>query len=139
MRTILPALVGLAVLGVTLTARSAQPASQADIASGEQVYARCAACHSLTENRTGPRHCGLLGRTAGTEQGYDYSKAMRRSGIVWNESTLDAFLRGPLEYVPGTTMTFVGVPDPEERAQLIAYLKRATVSPPCPPPEEASR
>jgi len=94
-------------------------------ARGEEVYARCMACHSLTENRIGPRHCGVFGRRAGAVRGFDYSPAMRRSGIVWNEKSLDAFIADPLKYLPGTAMVFAGVPDPTERADVIAWLKAA--------------
>ena len=96
-----------------------------DPKAGEAVYSRCLACHSLEYNRTGPRHCGLVGRRAGTEPGFEeYSPAMKRSKLVWNEKTLDRFLANPLKAVPGTTMTYAGVPDAKERADLIAYLKQ---------------
>lgn len=61
---------------------------------------------------------------AGSVPGYAYSPAMQRSRLVWSEQTLNRFLADPLKTVPGTTMTYAGVPDPEERADLIAYLKR---------------
>lgn len=95
-----------------------------DPAAGEAVYSRCQGCHALEYNRTGPKHCGLLGRRAGSVPGFDYSPAMKRSAIVWNEKTLDRFLADPLKAVPGTTMTYAGVPDARERADLIAYLKQ---------------
>jgi cytochrome c len=95
-------------------------------ASGEMVYARCMACHALTENRIGPRHCGVFGRRAGAVPGFDYSPAMRRSGIVWNAKSLDAFIADPLKYLPGTGMAFAGVPDPKERSDVIAWLKAAS-------------
>jgi cytochrome c len=94
-----------------------------DPAAGEAVYSRCAGCHSLEVNRTGPKHCGVLGRHAGSVAGYDYSDAMKRSKLVWTESNLERFLADPLKTVPGTTMTYAGVPEPKERADLIAYLK----------------
>jgi cytochrome c len=90
---------------------------------GEETYARCGACHALETNRTGPRHCGLLGRSAGTEPGFTYSEAMKRSRIVWDERTLDRFLANPMATVPGTAMTYAGVDDAQERADLIAYLR----------------
>lgn len=94
---------------------------------GERVYERCAACHAIEVNRTGPQHCGLFGRRAGTAPGFDtYSKAMRDSAIVWNERSLDAFLAAPTQAVPGTTMGYAGVKDPRERADLIAWLREAT-------------
>ena len=95
-----------------------------DATAGEAVYSRCLACHSLELNRTGPKHCGVLGRRAGTVPGYDYSPAMKRSKLVWKEKTLDRFLADPLKTVPGTTMTYAGVADPKERADLIAYLEQ---------------
>lgn len=109
-------------------AAAQQAATKADLVHGEQVYARCMACHSLTENRAGPRHCGLFGRRAGTVAGFDYSPAMRRSQIVWNEQTLDRFLADPLKALPGTAMIYAGVTDRQERADLIAWLKEATTS-----------
>ena len=95
-----------------------------DPARGEQLYARCEACHALTYDRVGPRHCGLLGRRAGSVPGFGYSPAMKQSKLVWNEKTLNRFLADPLKTVPGTTMTYAGVPDPKERADLVAYLSQ---------------
>mgnify|MGYP006175239305 CR=1 FL=1 len=95
-----------------------------DPAAGEAVYSRCQGCHALEYNRTGPKHCGLLGRRAGSVPGFDYSPAMKRSALVWNEKTLDRFLSAPLRTLPGTTMTYAGVPEAGERADLIAYLKQ---------------
>jgi cytochrome c len=95
---------------------------------GEEIYSRCAACHSLDYNRTGPKHCGLFGRKAGSAPDFQYSVAMRRSNIVWNEKTLDVFLANPMKYVPGTAMGYAGVEDKQERVDLIAYLKMANGS-----------
>lgn len=99
--------------------------------AGKAVYERCAGCHSFEYNRTGPLHCGLLGRKAGAAAGFEYSKAMRESGITWNERTLERFLAAPTEVVPGTTMTYAGVPDAAERRNLIAYLASQGSSPEC--------
>lgn len=111
-----------------------QPAIKGDPKSGEEIYARCMACHSLTENRIGPRHCGVFGRRAGTVPGFDYSPAMGRAKIVWSEKTLNGFLTDPMKYVPGTAMVFAGVPDPKERADVITWLKEASAgSTTCPP------
>jgi cytochrome c len=96
-----------------------------DPAAGEALYARCAACHALAYDRVGPRHCGLLGRRAGSVAGFGYSEAMKKSGIVWNAQALDRFIADPLKTVPGTTMTYAGVTQPKERADLIAYLAQA--------------
>jgi len=105
-------------------ALAASPAG-ADAARGERVYERCLACHALAYDRVGPRHCGLIGRRAGAVQGFAYSEAMRKSGIVWNARTLDRFLADPPGEVPGTTMTYAGVADARDRADLVAYLVRA--------------
>ena len=112
---------GLSALCCTL-ALIAAASPESDPRHGEQIYQRCLACHALGYNRTGPRHCGLLGRRAGSVPGYPYSDAMRRSGIVWNRATLDAFLAAPTRYVKGTTMGYAGIPDPQERRDLIAFL-----------------
>lgn len=103
-----------------------------DPARGEKLYVRCAACHALAYDRVGPRHCGLFGRKAGSIAGFDYSPAMKKSGIVWTAKTLDRFLADPPRRVPGTTMTYAGISDPQEREDLIAYLERSTLSAECP-------
>lgn len=94
----------------------------ADLAAGEASYVKCFACHSPDYNRTGPLHCGLLGRESATVQSYDYSEAMRAAKLVWTADTLDQFLQAPLEMVPGTSMGFMGLPNDEERRNLIAWL-----------------
>ena len=118
-------MVGRFALAATL-ALSAGTAAGADAARGEQLYARCAACHALEYDRVGPRHCGLLGRRAGSVPGFDYSPAMKRSKLVWSKESLDRFLTDPLKTVPGTTMTYAGVDSPRDRADLIAYLRAVT-------------
>ncbi len=102
-----------------------------DVKAGEAVYSRCLACHALGYDRTGPRHCGLLGRRAGSVQGFAYSDAMKHSNIVWNAQTLDRFLANPTKAIPGTTMGYAGIPSANERADLIAYLKQAGESREC--------
>jgi cytochrome c len=126
----LRALMTASALAVWIAA-PAWAARPGDVARGEQVYARCQACHALASDRVGPHHCGLFGRLAGSVPGFAYSPAMKKSRIVWNEKTLDSFLAKPLAMVPGTAMTYDGVPDPQERADLIAYLKHANDTPEC--------
>jgi cytochrome c len=89
------------------------------------------ACHALGADRVGPRHCGLIGRRAGTVPGFGYSAAMAKSNLTWDEKTLDRFLAKPLQVVPGTSMTYDGVPDPQDRRDLIAYLREAAGSAAC--------
>lgn len=96
-----------------------------DPGRGAAVYERCQACHSLTRNRTGPKHCGLIGRKAGGVAGFSYSDAMKDSGILWNAESLDRFLENPFKAVPGTRMGYAGVKDPQERADLIVFLAAA--------------
>jgi cytochrome c len=113
----------------TLLCLPAQAAG--DPARGEALYVRCQACHALAQDRVGPRHCGVVGRRAGSVPGYAYSPAMKSSHLVWNPATLDRFLTHPLKAVPGSTMTYDGVPDPQDRADLIAWLAQAANGPPC--------
>jgi cytochrome c len=110
----------------------ATPAGAAgDATAGEAIYSRCLACHALAYDRTGPRHCGLIGRRAGSVDGFPYSEAMKRSSIVWTAETLDRFLADPLKAVPGTTMGYAGIGDARERADLIAWLIEANRSAAC--------
>jgi len=119
------------LLAAATLAAGVQALAAPDAVRGEQVYARCLACHALAADRVGPRHCGLFGRLAGSVPGFSYSEAMKKSKIVWNDKTLDRFLASPLAVVPGTAMTYDGVPDPGDRADLIAYLRQADGTPAC--------
>lgn len=73
-------------------------------------------------------HCGLFGRVSAGVESYDYSEAMRDAGLVWDVETLDRFLAAPLKVVPGTSMGFAGIPDDEERRNLIAWLATLNAS-----------
>ena len=118
---------GIALALLAIAADVGNRAYAAD--GGAAIYDRCRACHSIQANGTGPRHCGLFGRMAGSEPGFAYSPAMRVSRIRWNKQTLDQFLVAPTKVVPGTLMTYAGVPDAAERKLLIAYLESATRKP----------
>lgn len=122
-RPTVPAALALACAIVPLGGLAAGPAP--DPARGEALYVQCAACHSLGRDRTGPRHCGLLGRPAGSIPGFPYSAAMRESGFVWTAATLDRFLKAPTRVVPGTTMGYAGIADATDRRDLVAYLALA--------------
>jgi len=119
----------LAAFVVALFASAPALAADGNAGRGEEIYTRCLACHTLAHNRVGPRHCGLFGRRAGSVPSFAYSAAMKKYGVTWNEETLDHFLENPLAAVPGTKMGYAGVKDPQERADLIAYLKQATSDP----------
>ena len=118
------------LVGALLAATTAPEAAPSTL-SGEQIYARCLACHALAYDRVGPHHCGLLGRRAGSVPGFAYSTAMKNSGLIWDEKTLDRFLSHPMKVVPGTAMTYDGISDSKERRVLIAYLKHANDTPEC--------
>lgn len=103
---------------------SATPAASAgDAVHGAEIYnSRCIACHSPDANRVGPRHRGVVGRTAGSLPDFNYSKALKTSGVVWDEQTLDQWLANPQAFIPGQRMNFK-VSDPADRADIIAFLK----------------
>jgi cytochrome c len=127
-------LVRLAPAAVLALAAVAPAAAAPDPGRGEQIYGRCLACHALAYDRVGPRHCALIGRPAGSVPGFVYSPAMKRSGIVWSERALDRFLAAPMKAMPGTAMTYDGIADAKERADLIAYLEQAGRSAECAAP-----
>ena len=97
-----------------------------DAAAGAKVFKKCKACHVVDaeKHKTGPHLVDIIGRVAGSADGYKrYSNAMKLSGIVWNEETLDGYLEKPKAYVKGTRMLFAGLRKKEDRANVIAYLK----------------
>jgi cytochrome c len=116
---------GFAIVAVALASVPCDAATGTVASPGEEIYSRCLACHALEYDRVGPRHCGVVGRRAGSVPGFAYSDAMKRSKLVWNKANLDRFLADPAKTVPGTTMTYAGVKDAKERADLIAYLATA--------------
>ena len=97
-----------------------------DAKKGKRVFNKCKPCHVIDKatNRIGPHLVGLFGRKAGTVKGYKYSAAMAKSGIVWNEKTIDAYVSNPRKLVPGNKMAFPGLKKEDEREDLIAYLKQ---------------
>ena len=99
-------------------------AQAGDAAKGKAVFARCMACHTVDPgaNRMGPSLAGIIGRTSGTVPGFPYSAAMKNAKIRWDAKSLDAFLTKPSATVPGSKMIFAGLPNPADRANLIAYL-----------------
>ena len=103
------------------------PATAAgDAARGAQLFRQCAACHSIVpgEHMTGPSLTHVWSKKAGGARDFlRYSDALRRSGLTWNEATLDQWLANPEKLVPGNSMTFPGVRDAQARRDLIAYLQ----------------
>ncbi len=111
---------GLVMLG------SAAAGAAGDPAAGAKLFRKCMICHSADAPKSvwGPHLVGIIGRPAASVEGFrGYSKAMKASGIVWDEATLDAYLADPRALVPHTSMAFPGLKKEEDRANVIAYLK----------------
>jgi cytochrome c len=117
-------IVGIAVMLVPGAAATQE--TTGDAAEGERIFARCMACHRVGPDAqsvpTGPTLNGVVDRPAGSLSDFTYSDAMANSGLVWDFETLMAFLEAPQRLVPGTRMAFPGLPDEEDRANVIAYL-----------------
>lgn len=96
-----------------------------DAAAGQAVFAQCRACHVTDAgvNRIGPSLHNIVGRAAGQVAGYTYSPANANSGITWSPEKLFQYLENPQRVVPGTKMAFAGIRDPQQRANLIAWLQ----------------
>jgi len=97
-----------------------------DAAAGEKVFVACKACHQVGEtakNAVGPVLNGLIGRKAGTVEGYSYSPANKNSGLTWDEATFRDYIKDPRAKVPGTKMVYAGLKDDQRISDLIAYLK----------------
>jgi cytochrome c len=107
-------------------ALAANPAlAGGDAAKGKKVFNKCKACHTLKagKHKIGPSLAGVIGREAGTADGFKkYSKAMKGSGLVWDEETLSTFLEKPKAMVKGTKMTFGGLKKEGDRENVIAYI-----------------
>lgn len=96
-----------------------------DAAAGKRVFAQCRSCHEVQEgvNKTGPSLAGIVGRPAGSVDGYNYSEANANSGLTWTEEQMYVYLEDPRGTIPGTKMVFPGLRDAQDRADVIAYLK----------------
>jgi cytochrome c len=119
----------LAAVIATAIAGARAEAPSADAKRGTQLFRGCAACHSLAPDRnmTGPSLAGLWGRKAGSLKSFErYSSALTASSVVWNDETLDAWLKSPSRFIPDNHMSFAGLSDARQRADLIAFLKEAS-------------
>ena len=114
---------GLSCLTLLLLATLFTSPAQAggDAARGQTLYQGCMGCHSLDDNDVGPAHRGVVGRKAGTVDGYAYSKALKAADLTWTPEILDRWLTDPQKLVPGAKM-YYSVPRPQDRADLIAWL-----------------
>ena len=118
-------LTGIACAQVPTPPPTALAVGKAD--DGQIVFKRCLACHQIgpgAKNSIGPSLNGVVGRKAGTYPGYAYSDANRDSGVVWTEAALAQYLPSPKDFIPGTKMTFAGLPMPQDVANVIAYLRQ---------------
>ncbi len=116
------------IVGSVLAVGVAGPGFAGDAKKGEKVFRKCKACHVVNkeQNRVGPHLVGIMGRSAGAVDGFKYSKAMKDSGITWDEGTIAEYLKDPKGYIKGNRMAFAGLKKDDDVANVIAYLKEAT-------------
>lgn len=123
------------VFGAAVAVVLTSGAMAQDAAEGEKVFKKCMACHAVgdgAKNKVGPVLNGVVGRTAGTYEGFNYSQAMKDAGaggLVWTEEELSKYLENPKELIKGNKMAFAGIKKEEERANLIAFLKTHPAAP----------
>ena len=129
------ALAGLCVLAVVLVllpcgmGTGSVRAAEGDASDGAEVFKKCRACHDVgpaAKNKVGPLLTGILGRQAGSIEGFNYSEANKAAGakgLVWTEGVMLKYLENPTSYMPGTKMAFAGLKDERDRLDVIAYLK----------------
>lgn len=105
------------------------PYQKADLDNGQAKFAICKTCHNTTQgagDMTGPNLYGIFGRKAGSEPGFAYSDGMKALGITWDAASIDKWIANPRAMDPGTKMTYIGTQNPQDRVDLVAYLKTVT-------------
>lgn len=118
-------ILGLALGAGLMTAPAAWAGG--DAKAGEKVFNQCKTCHSLDagKNMVGPSLAGIFGRKAGTGAGFSYSSAMKDSGVVWDEKTIDKYIENPKTFIPNNKMAFVGLKQPKQREDVIEFLEKS--------------
>ena len=129
-----PSRVGPALAAFTiacgLVATAPAPAQEGSPEEGAEVFKKCRACHDVgpeAKNKVGPLLNGIIGRTAGTVEDFNYSDANKQAGakgLVWTDDVMFKYLEAPLSFMPGTKMAFAGLKDAQDRKDVIAYLKK---------------
>lgn len=115
--------------------------ASADASKGEQVFKKCAACHTANQggaNGLGPNLFGTMGKPVAHVAGFAYSDALKGHGGNWDWDAMSQWLKSPKAFAPGTKMTFAGLSKPEDRANLMAWLNTQGSNIPLPPPPAAS-
>jgi len=108
------------------------PYNAGDVANGQTKFAQCRACHTTEQggaNMTGPNLWGVFGRKAGVVADFSYSDGLKASGITWDAAQIDKWITNPRAVAPDTRMSFLGLKDPKDRIDVVAYLKTATTAP----------
>jgi cytochrome c len=119
---------GVRALALSMTLLAGSALADGDAARGEKKFGDCAACHKLEAgaNNVGPSLHGIFGRKASEVAEFRYSPALKRSGLVWTPETVDKFIADPQAMVPGNRMPYAGMASAADRADLIAYLAKAS-------------
>jgi cytochrome c len=114
---------GVTTLALLLGAGAAQ--ADGDAAKGEKVFGKCKTCHEIAtaKNKVGPTLQGVIGRKAGTVEGFKYSEAMTGSGVTWDAATIAEYVAKPKEFIAGNKMAFVGLKKEDEIEDLVAYIQ----------------
>jgi cytochrome c len=119
----------LAAAGIVAVAANTQAAAETNAGRGKTLFQACATCHSFDAkvNKLGPSLNGIIGRPSASVEGFLYSPAMRRAKIIWTAGLLNAYLESPQSGVfKGNRMPFAGLPNAQDRADLIAYIQEAS-------------
>jgi len=120
----MPMKLSIIAAAISVVCLSSAAYADGDTVAGKSVFNKCAICHSPAQgkNSVGPTLFGVVGRQSASVDGFKYSDAMKAANKTWDAATLDTYLTNPKAMVPGTKMVFAGLPNPEDRANVIAYL-----------------